>query len=56
VRAAKPQKTARKTGGLSKLNSVHVEVDVASRRVGCPDGSRAIEGSDACRSKSSGIP
>jgi hypothetical protein len=56
-------------GGLSKLNSVtwldrrlaagdatRVEVDVVSRRAGDPDGSRAIDGSDAYRSKSSGIP
>jgi len=58
-------------GGLSKLNSVgYVEVDVISRRVGTPDGLRplvstivefeavqqTINGSDACRSKSSCIP
>ncbi len=48
----------------SKLNSVRsadVEVDVISRRVGCPDDhwsktSRVIYGAGACRSKSSGIP
>ena len=42
----------------SKLNSVRpllAEIDVCSRRAGCPDG-RSHQGTGACRSKSSGIP
>jgi hypothetical protein len=48
--------------GLSKLNSVtlarepRVEVDVVPGEPECPDGPKAIDGSDAYRSKSSGIP
>jgi hypothetical protein len=60
-----------RAGGLSKLNSVtnsdrrlneggqqqsRVEVDVVPGEPDCPDGPRAIDGSDAYRSKSSGIP
>ena len=42
--------------GLSKLSSMHVEVDVVSRRIGTSDGPKAIDETDAYRSKSSGIP
>ena len=37
-------------------NRASIEVDVNSRRAGDPDGPKAIDGSDAYRSKSSGIP
>jgi hypothetical protein len=46
----------RPNGGLSKLNSVDVEVDVVSRRARASDGLRHLTSPDACRSKSSGIP
>ena len=45
--------TRARAPGPSKLNSVRlsiVEVDVDSRRAGWPDGSRAIDGTGACRS------
>ena len=48
--------------GLSKLNSVTrpredgIEVDVVPGEPSYPDGPRAINGLDAYRSKSPGIP
>jgi hypothetical protein len=43
--------------GLSKLNSVHVEVDVVpGEPVGRTASKEAIDGTDACGSKSSRIP
>jgi hypothetical protein len=40
----------------SKLNSVRRRGRRCSRRAGWPDGPKAINGTGACRSKSSGIP
>ena len=37
-------------------NRARVEVDVVPGEPECPDGLTAIDGSDAYRSKSSGIP
>ena len=50
------EKNRPQVDGLSKLNSVDVEVDVIPGEPECPDGPKAIDGSDAYRSKSSGIP
>jgi hypothetical protein len=47
---------ANRAAGLSKLNSMNVEVDIRSKRDRGSDGSRAIKDPIAYRSKSSDIP
>ena len=62
ARELERSREGRAVRGLSKLNSVTrpredgVEVDVIPGEPSYPDGPRAIDGLDAYRSKSPGIP
>jgi hypothetical protein len=53
---ALPVKAMARSLKTQQRTNCHVEVDVISRRIRAPDGSRAIDGPNAYRSKSSGIP
>jgi hypothetical protein len=56
TRAARPTEINRREGGLSKLNSVNIEVDVIPGELEHRTETASIHGSNAYRSNCSDIP